>query len=400
VSRHRSEVADVFRTYGAEYLKKYGKSTSAEQRRVLRELSMCRTAALGGHKKKCNRCGHDEISFNSCRNRHCPKCQAQARAEWLQAREQELLDVPYFHVVFTLPDEIGPLALQNPRQVYGILFRAAAESLLSLAQDPQHLGAHIGFLLVLHTWGQNLHLHPHVHGVVPGGGLSLDGQRWVTSRANFFLPVRPLSRLFRGKFLSYLQQAFEEGKLSFHGQLEPLARSSSWKRWRKELRSKDWVVYAKPPFGGPLQVLKYLARYTHRVAISNQRLLSVDNGQVAFRWKDYAQGNRSRTMVLDALEFIRRFLLHVLPKSFVRIRYYGFLANGQRKNKLARIRELLGQNHNPPPVISPPSAGEPTPGSEQDGERCPQCRQGRMIVVDEIPPTNQETSKPWWADTS
>lgn len=399
MSGHRPEVADVFRSYGAEYLSKYGRSTSAEQRRVLRELSLCRTAALGGHKKKCNRCGHQQISYNSCRNRHCPKCQAQARAEWLRAREQELLEVPYFHVVFTLPDEIGPLALQNRRWVYGILFRAAAESLLTLARDPRHLGASIGFLLVLHTWGQNLHLHPHLHGVVPGGGLSPDGRRWVAGRKDFFLPVRPLSRLFRGKFLSYLQQAFDQGKLSFHGQLEPLARSACWKRWRKKLRSKEWVVYAKPPFGGPRQVLKYLARYTHRVAISNQRLLSVEDGQVAFRWKNYAQGNRQSTMVLDALEFIRRFLLHVLPKSFVRIRYYGFLANGQRKKKLALIRQLLGQS--PLPPASPAGAGEPGATAEQDtAERCPQCRQGWMIVLETIPPTTQAASKPWWADTS
>ena len=311
-----------------------------------------------------------------------------------------MLEVAYFHVVFTLPDEIGPLALQNKRQLYAILFRAAAESLLRLARDPRHLGASIGFLLVLHTWGQNLHLHPHVHGIVPGGGFSLDGKRWVAARDHFFLPVRPLSRLFRGKFLSYLQQTFQQGKLCFHGQLEPLARPANWKRWRKKLRSKDWVVYAKPPYGGPQQVLKYLARYTHRVAISNQRLLSIHDGHVAFRWKDYAQENRQRTMALDALEFIRRFLLHVLPKAFVHIRYYGFLANGQRKKKLPLIRELLGQKSNPQPTPSPPSAGEPSGGSEDDGERCPQCRQGWLIVFETIPPTTQAASKPWWADTS
>ena len=396
---HRPEVADVFRSYGAEYLRKYGRSTSAPQRRVLRELSICRTAALGGHKKRCDRCGHQEISYNSCRNRHCPKCQAQARAEWFQAREQELLEVAYFHVVFTLPDEIGPLALQNKRQLYAILFRAAAESLLRLARDPRHLGASIGFLLVLHTWGQNLHLHPHVHGIVPGGGLSLDGKRWVASRDNFFLPVRPLSRLFRGKFLSYLQQTFQQGKLCFHGQLQPLARPANWKRWRKTLRSKDWVVYAKPPYGGPQQVLKYLARYTHRVAISNQRLLSLENDQVTFRWKDYAQENRQRTMALDALEFIRRFLLHVLPKGFVRIRYYGFLANGQRKNRLARLRALLGQKPNPQPPSSTP-AGEPSDSYDERREPCPQCRQGWLIVLEKIPPATRGAPTPCWTDTS
>ena len=399
MSGHRPEVADVIRTYGAEYLEKYGKSTSAEQRRVLRELSNCRTAALGGHKKKCNLCGHEQVSYNSCRNRHCPKCQGAARAKWLQARQQELLEVPYFHVVFTLPDEIGPLALQNRRRVYEILFRAAAESLLTLARDPQHLGARIGFLLVLHTWGQNLHLHPHVHGVIPGGGLSLDGRRWVAGRPNFFLPVRALSRLFRGKFLSYLQQAFDQGQLGFHGQLKPLARSVTWKRWRNTLRAKEWVVYAKPPFGGPVQVLKYLARYTHRVAISNQRLLSIEAGRVTFSWKNYAQGNRPSTLVLDALEFIRRFLLHVLPRGFVRIRYYGFLANGQRKTKLPLIRALLGQAQPPPP--SPPTAGDSDAGGEEDAaERCPRCRQGWMIVIEQVPPTTQGAPTPWWTDTS
>jgi len=399
VRGHRPEVADVFRSYGAEYLRKYGRSTSAPQRRVLRELSICRTAALGGHKKRCDRCGHQEISYNSCRNRHCPKCQAQARAEWFQAREQELLEVAYFHVVFTLPDEIGPLALQNKRQLYAILFRAAAESLLRLARDPRHLGASIGFLLVLHTWGQNLHLHPHVHGIVPGGGLSLDGKRWVATRHNFFLPVRPLSRLFRGKFLSYLQQTFQQGKLCFHGQLEPLARPANWKRWRKKLRSKDWVVYAKPPYGGPQQVLKYLARYTHRVAISNQRLLSIHDGHVAFRWKDYAHRNQQPTMILDAREFIRRFLLHVLPKGFVRIRYYGFLANGQRKNRLARLRELLGQKPNPQPPSSTP-AGEPSDSYEAPPEPCPRCRQGWLIVLEKIPPATRGAPTPCWTDTS
>ncbi|MCI0409357.1 MAG: IS91 family transposase [Acidobacteria bacterium] len=392
-------MADVFRSYGAEYLRKYGSSTSAQQQRVLRELSLCRTAALGGHKKKCNRCGHEQIWYNSCRNRHCPKCQAGARAEWFKARELELLDVPYFHLVFTLPDEIGPLALQNPRRVYGILFRAAAETLLTLARDPQHLGASIGFLVVLHTWGQNLHHHPHVHAVVPGGGLSLDGQRWLPTRSDFFLPVRALSRLFRGKFLSYLQQAFHQGKLSFHGQLQSLAPSACWKRWRKNLYSKDWVLYAKPPFGGPQQVLKYLARYTHRVAISNQRLLSLHNGRVAFRWKNYAQGNQQRTMVLEALEFIRRFLLHVLPKGFVRIRYYGFLANGERKKKLALIRTLLAPNQ--PTPASPAGPAEPGGTGEQDAaERCPQCRQGWMIEVEHIPPTTQGASQPRYHDTS
>ena len=308
--------------------------------------------------------------------------------------------MPYFHVVFTLPQDIGPLALNNKRLVYAILFRAASETLLTLAADPKHLGARIGFLMVLHTWGQNLHHHPHVHCVVPGGGLSADRTQWVACLDHFFLPVRVLSTLFRGKFIAFLQEAFDQGKLSFGGRLKELARASSWKNWLKKLRSIDWVVYAKPPFGGPQQVLKYLARYTHRVAISNQRLLSLDDGKVSFRWKDYAQNNRQRTMTLDALEFIRRFLLHVLPTGFVRIRYYGFLANNQRKAQLPRIRQLLGD----PTGLNPSTAEAPDAHSfstaNDDQELCPQCKQGRMVLIEAIPPRTDTASQPCWPDTS
>jgi hypothetical protein len=383
----RLEVADVFREYTAAYLDAFGEITTTQQRRVLRDLTRCRTAKLGGHIEECNQCGHRQIAYNSCRNRHCPKCQAAARAAWLEREASYLLATEYFHVVFTLPDAIGPIAIQNPRVIYGTLFQAAAETLLQIAADPKHLGADIGFLSVLHTWGQNLHLHPHVHCVVPGGGISLDGTRWVTCRPGFFLPVRVLSRLYRGKFLAFLLRAFERGRLAFHGQQQGLADPASFRQWISDLRQKKWVVYAKRPFGrGPEQVLKYLARYTYRVAISNQRLLAMENGKVSFQWKDYTDGNQPKTMELEAVEFIRRFLLHVVPVGFVRIRHYGFLANRHRQAKLQRCRELL--------TVAPASRPEEvTPAEPMDAEsatptpewqRCPSCGQGRMLWVENI----------------
>ncbi len=385
MSAHRPEVADVLRSYGSKYEEVYG--TSAQQRRVLRDLVLCRTRALGGHKSRCDHCGHEEIAYNSCRNRHCPKCQAMARVEWLAARERDLLPVPYFHVVFTLPEALGPLALQNPRRVYGMLFRAVAETLLTLARDPQHLGAEIGFLAVLHTWGQSLQLHPHVHCVVPGGGLAPDGSRWIECKPDFFLPVRVLSRLFRNKFLAFLRDAFEHGKLACHGELRDLAQPHNWSRFLAALRQRDWVVYAKPPFGGPLQVLKYLARYTHRVAISNQRLVAFEDGRVTFRWKDYAHENQERIMTLDALEFIRRFLLHTLPRGFQRLRHFGFLANRVRVEKLSRCRMLLGQTEASQPEPGeepPPTAALPAP--QETEQTCPACKTGRMRFVEHIEP--------------
>ena len=381
----RPEVADVFARYGAAYQRAYG--TSRQQRRIVRALTSCRTAALGGHKKQCEACGHEAIAYNSCRNRHCPKCQAAARAQWLDARAADLLEVPYFHVVFTLPEALGPLALQNKRLLYGMLFRAASETLCTIARDPKHLGAHIGFLAVLHTWGQNLHHHPHLHCVVPGGGLALDSRRWVSCRERFFLPVRVLSRLFRKKFLCYLREACDRGALGFHGKLRPLADGRNWRRLLCDLEAHDWVVYAKPPFGGPTQVLKYLARYTHRVAISNQRLVSVHDGKVTFRWKDYAQRNHTRTMTLDAVEFIRRFLLHSLPKGFQRIRHYGFLANRVRQQQLRRCRVLLeGAGENVPrdgdTVVDETNMTDAShAGGTAPDDVCPACRQGRMLVV-------------------
>lgn len=395
----RLEVADVFREYGAEFLARHGQSLSPPERRALRDITRCRTAALGGHKLVYS-CGHEEISYNSCRNRHCPKCQASARAEWLEREAGYLLDVKYFHVVFTLPAELGPLAQSNPRQIYDALFRVAAETLLTIARDPKHLGAEIGFLMVLHTWGQNLHLHPHVHCVVPGGGLSADGTQWIPCREHFFLPVRVLSRLFRGKFLAQLEHLYATGKLSFPGALAPLGKPSAYKAFLDSLREREWVVYSKPPFGGPRQVLKYLARYTHRVAISNQRLLSLEDGKVAFRWKDYAQGGKQRVMRLEATEFLRRFLLHVLPPGFVRIRHYGFLSNRSREEKLGLLRTLLSAQGEPRTTVAPEPLQDTQDPETSLPELCPRCRVGRLILREEIPPTDAYQRQPHFHDTS
>jgi len=389
MTERRPEVADVFRRYGPRFLEIYDARLSQEQRHVFRDIATCRTAALGGHKLKCDTCGHEEISYNSCRDRHCPKCQAMGGAEWLDREAAHLLDVQYFHVVFTLPEKLGPIALQNKRQVYGILFRAASETLSTIGRDPKHLGAELGFLMVLHTWGQNLLAHPHVHCVVPGGGLSFDGSRWVSCRDGFFLPVRVLSRLFRGKFLAYLEESYAKGELSFHGKLAALQDKAAWSSLVWSLRELEWVVYSKPPFAGPRQVLKYLARYTHRVAISNRRLRSIEDGKVTFSWKDYAGGSKRRTMTLRAEEFIRRFLLHVLPKGFVRIRHYGFLANAVYAQKLALIRRLLAR---PPiedtadPQADGPDQADETPCHNGEGISCPRCKKGHLVVIEELRP--------------
>jgi len=383
MTRPQLEVADVFRDHGDAFLDRYGATLSPERRRALRDIAACRTAALGGHVEECNDCGHQLIAYNSCRNRHCPKCQGTAAAQWMEAQEAELLPVEYFHVVLTLPAALGPIALQNPREVYGLLFRAAAETLQQIAADPKHLGAGIGFLAILHTWGQNLEHHPHVHCVVPGGGLSPDGSRWVACPPGFFLPVRVLSRVFRGKFLALLRHAFDQGKLSFHGKLKMLADASAFQRRLTASAQTEWVVYAKPPFGGTERVLKYLARYTHRVAISNRRLIALEDGAVKFHWKDYAHGGGQKTMTLKATEFIRRFLLHVLPSGFVRIRHYGFLANRVRQEKLALCRALLEDEATPEPVEPAPS---PEPKEVVEAEPvanniCPSCGEGRMVRV-------------------
>ena len=339
------EVADVIRQYGAALRARHGRALTTAQRKALKDLAACRTAALGGHLDRCLDCGHDRPAYNSCRNRHCPKCQALARARWLDRQAGHLLPVEYFHLVFTLPAELGELARSNPAVVYDLLFRAAAATVRAVAADPKYLGACPGLLLVLHTWGQTLQLHPHVHGVVTGGGLSCDAggridpvPRWVPCRPGFFLPVRVLSRVFRGKYLAGLRQANARGRLRLPG---PLADPAAFHAFLRPLSQRDWVVYARPPFGGPAQVLKYLARYTHRVAISNHRLLRLAGGRVAFRYTDYAVGGREKVMDLDAVEFLRRFVQHVLPAGFVKARHYGLLANRMRDERLARCRLLL-----------------------------------------------------------
>jgi hypothetical protein len=388
MDRPKLEVADVFRRYGAAYREQHGASMSTAQRRVMSAIELCRTAALGGHLERCDQCGHERNCFNSCRDRHCPKCQSLARAQWIEDRQAELLEVPYFHVVFTVPEEIAAIAYQNKKVVYGILFRTTAETLTTIAADPEHLGAEIGFFAVLHSWGQSLQFHPHLHCVVPGGGLSPDGQRWIPCRPNFFLPVRVLSCLFRRLFLESLQKAFDSGKLQFFGHLEMFRDRLTFTRHLAALKEREWVVYAKRPFAGPQQVLDYVGRYTHRVAISNNRLVDIENDQVSFRWKDYRTDGQVKTMTLTADEFIRRFLLHVLPNGFQRIRYYGFLGNRYREEKLNRCRRLLGM-HMPDqhPVVS---AEEDYRDRYEDLtdrslRQCPQCQCGRMVSVAMLP---------------
>jgi hypothetical protein len=384
----RLEVADVLRAYGEAFRRRYGSALDRQQWRVMRAIEQCRTAALGGHVDQCDRCGHRVISYNSCRNRHCPKCQALAKAEWLEARRRELLPVDYYHVVFTLPDALAPLAVQNKRVMYNLLFQAASQTLLTIAADPRHLGAQIGFVAILHSWGQTLMPHPHLHCVVPGGGIAPDAQRWIACRPGFFLPVRVLSRLYRRLFLGALRRAFQQGQLTFHGSLDVLRTTEAFHAYLRARRRTEWVVYAKPPFGGPEKVLDYLGRYTHRIAIANHRLLSMDDGKVRFTYRDYKHGRRRRTMTLDALEFLRRFFLHVLPHGFVRIRYYGFLANRHRAEKLQLCRALFGVT----------GADTQAPCTKQDWAtllqaltgndplRCPRCQCGRLIRVEIMPP--------------
>ena len=376
------EVADVFRRYGDDYRQQHGASLCVAQRRVMHAIEVCRTAVLGGHLERCDQCGHERNAYNSCADRHCPKCQSLARAEWLENRRSELLNTQYFHVVFTLPEQIAPIAYQNKKVVYGILFRATAETLRTIAADPQHLGAEIGFFAVLHSWGSNLLYHPHLHCVVAGGGLSPDGTQWISCRPRFFLPVRVLSRLFRRLFLEYLIKAFDTGKLQFFSSLEPLRERRAFLRHLAPTRATKWVVYAKRPFAGPEQVLDYVGRYTHRVAISNNRLLDIDHGTITFRFKDYRHDGQQKTMTLDAEEFIRRFLLHVLPDGFQRIRYYGFLGNRYREEKLARCRQLLGMPACPP--TSEESQDYRDRYEELTGcslRECPVCHQGCMVTI-------------------
>lgn len=380
------ELADIFRRHGPAYRQAH--RLPLHQHRLMRAIENCRTSALGGSVEWCDHCNHTHIHYRSCRNRHCPKCQGLARARWLEQRRAELLPVQYFHVVFTLPEALNPIALHNPDIVYGILFRTVAETLLTIAADPKHLGAEIGFFAVLHTWGQNLQLHPHLHCVVPGGGLSPD-QRWIPCLPGFFLPVRVLSRLFRRLFLTALQKAHAKGELRFFSALQPLLDPAAFTLWLEPLRQTEWVVYAKPPFGGPQQVLEYLGRYTHRVAISNERLLSLENGQVCFRWKDYRHPQQPKTMTISADEFIRRFLLHSLPPGFQRIRYYGWLANCNRAAKLDLCRQTL---------LLPVADLLPRPAdyrdlylvlTGRDLRRCPSCGIGILITIQVLFPGQQ-----------
>ena len=392
MDRPTLEVADIFRRYGDAYRQQAG-ALSTAQRRVMIAIETCRTAALGGHVEQCDACGHQRIAYNSCANRHCPKCQSLARAAWIERRRTELLDCEYFHVVFTVPEAIAAIAAQNKAQVYGTLFRATAETLRTIAADPQHLGAQIGFFAVLHTWGQTLVHHPHLHCVVPGGGLSPDGTRWVACRPGFFLPVRVLSRLFRRLFLEDLENAYDTGTLRLAASLEVLRDRSAWTRVLAAVRQTEWVVYAKRPFAGPEQVVDYVGRYTHRVAISNHRLLDMGAGQVRFTYKDYRTNppDAPKTMTLAAAEFIRRFLLHVLPAGFHRIRYYGFLGARHRREKLARCRQLLGSTA---PLTTPAAATSRMDYRDRvealtglSLRVCPACHHGQMIVIEWLRPT-------------
>jgi hypothetical protein len=383
VSREGIEVADVFRRFGPAFRDRHDASLSSAQRHAMIAIETCRTAALGGHVERCGDCGHQRVSYNSCRNRNCPKCQGLARAQWLEDRQTELLDVPYFHVVFTVPAQIEVIAFQNQIVVYDILFRAAAETLRTIAADPEHLGAEIGFLGLLHTWGQNLMHHPHIHFLVPGGGIAPDGQSWIACRPGFFLPVRVLSRVFRTLFLRYLEKAFAAGELNFFSEHRHLHEPAAFRRYLTPAWKAEWVVYAKRPFAGPAQVLDYVGRYTHRVAISNNRLVSMDGGKLCFRWKNYRDDSRQKTMTLPGEEFIRRFLIHVLPDGFHRIRYFGFLGNCHRARKLAVCRELLGMAPAGPPTEPPADYRDRFEAlTGQSLRTCPHCHTGIMVVVD------------------
>jgi predicted RNA-binding Zn-ribbon protein involved in translation (DUF1610 family) len=396
VSELRPTVAEVFRQHEQEFLQRWGHTLSDRQWQTLRDLGACRTAARGAHLHQCTDCQREVIVYNSCLNRHCPQCGSTARERWLTARSEELLPVPYSHVVFTLPHELIPLALQNPRVVYGLLFRAVSQTLLSIAADPKHLGARLGFLAVLHTWDQRLQAHPHLHCLVPAGGLAFDQTRWIACRhRHFFLPVKVLAAKFRGQFLALLRRAYRRGRLRLSGSLAPLQERKAFDRFTWSLKQKPWVVYAKKPFAGPQHVIRYLAHYTHRVAIANGRLLRLENGQVTFRWRDSAHGNQQKTMTLPALEFMRRFLLHVLPRGFVKIRHFGYLANRERKRALRLCSTLL------PPLSALENQPAPLPARTRDQAKCPYCRQGRLVPLARLSAAQLQSRPPQRAfDTS
>jgi len=380
------EVADVFRAFGPAYREAH--ELPLRHLRVMRAIEICRTADLGGHLDQCDHCGTIRISYNSCRNRHCPKCQCLEKERWLEAREKDLLPTPYFHVVFTLPEGLRPLALRNQKVLYNLLFKAVSETLTELARDSKHLEAEIGFMAILHTWSQTLIDHPHLHCLVTGGGLSLDGKRWLRSKKDFFIPVKVLSCLFRGKFLDGLKREYEAGELRFPGQIEGLKEASAFTRFLTNLYHQPWVVYCKPPLKRPEKVVDYLGRYTHRVALSNDRLIKMEDNRVTFRWRDSADNNKIKLLTLEAFEFIRRFLLHVLPEQFVKIRYYGILSHRSRKGKLLRCKKLLG-------VLIPEESKEVLKETWQDlltritgvdPRVCPYCGKGKMIQRETLPP--------------
>jgi len=392
--RGRVEVADIFRAHGPAY--RQSRALSLEQRRAMRAIELCRTAELGGHVDECDHCGALRISYNSCRNRHCPKCQSLDKERWLERQSQDLLPVPYFHLVFTLPEALGPLVLRNQAVLYDRLFRAASEALLELTADDDHLGGQIGATALLHTWTQTLQYHPHVHFIVPGGALSRDGRRWLAAAPSFLVPVKALSRLFRGKMLAAVRDAYEAGELIFPGRVADLEQPRAFRRLLDSLYRQEWVVYCKPPFGGPRQTLKYLARYTHRVAISNDRIVRCEDGRVTFRYRDSADGNRIKETTVEAEEFIRRFLLHVLPSRFVRIRHYGLLGNRNRKTKLAHCQRLLG-------VIPSAAAAEKQPWEDlvhqltgTDPRQCARCGKGRMRTIRELTPSGKRAPPETW----
>ena len=395
MSRPVLEVADIFRGHGGAWRQANAGHVSLGQLKVMSAIENCRTAALGGHVARCenDKCGHTQIAYNSCRNRHCPKCQGAAATEWLAAREAELLPVPYFHVVFSLPAQIADIAYHNKAAIYDILFKASAETLITIAADPKHLGARIGVLSVLHTWGSALTHHPHVHMIVPGGGVSLDGERWIACRPGFFLPVGVLSRLFRRLVLDKLAVAHGAGALQFYGKLAALSPALAFAMYLAPLRNREWVVYSKRPFGGPAEVLRYLARYTHRVAISNRRLLALNDKGVTFKWKDYRLEGRERyaVMTLDTHEFIRRFLMHVLPQGFHRIRYYGLLTSPTRAKNIARIRELLAVPLIPIEAIKAAATNPEQPKAPEHA--CPCCG-SRMRIIETFLPGQQPKHRP------
>ena len=369
-------MADIIRYAGQGFIERSRRWINGQHEKVLLAITRCRTAALGGHRDQCSSCGHSAISYNSCRNRHCPRCQGNARIRWLEQRERELLPTRYVHAVFTLPRELAPLALQNKRLIYGLLFRTSAATLLEVARGPRHLGAEIGFFSVLHTWDQRLQHHPHVHCVIAAGGLAPDHSSWISSRRSFFLPVKVLGRVFRGKFVAGLKTAFREGKLEFHGNLAPLAQPRSFAAWLRLLFHDDWIVYSKRPSGGPEHAFRYLGAYTHRVGIANSRLVALCEGNVSFRWRDSAHGNKKRIMTLPVDEFLRRFLLHLLPRGFVRIRNFGFLANRQRATLLPLCFRLL----NRPPDLATQTSQAPR---SQTLPKCPLCG-GTMHVIERL----------------